>query len=275
MNFLRRYSWIFAAVILAVGLTIYARREMRHFALERIFSRIPYHPEWECENPSDIDAILAQPYHFYINGGQSWVFLSADGKWILKFFDCRITWHDIAGWLHLPENFRPDLTPRQIRRREGPPAGYALAAKRFREECGLVGIYLNGKSSGVHQIKITNPIQCEHDIDLAKTSFVIQRKAETLPDRLVRLLKTKDTKEASKALSQALNLIAARSAVGIADGDDVKLHLNLGFVGDKPMYIDAGTFLDSPALLLLSNAEKEILRSADVLLAKLAEEDLR
>lgn len=246
---------------------------MHHFSIDRIVSPLSNHPEWDRDNPPHIETILAQPFYFFACGGQSWSFLSHDGKWVIKFFDFRPTWYDLGKWLHLPNSLLPSLTPKQIRRREGPPSGYALAAKTFRNECGLEGVFLNGKHSGIRYLEITNPVHCSHKIDLASTSFVIQKKAETLPARLGRHLKNKDANNATKALSQALSLIAARTAAGIADGDNTQLHNNLGFVDEEAIYIDAGTFKECPDFLQQEKAQAEILRSADLLLAKLAEED--
>ncbi len=269
----RSYTWVLCAIALAIGLSIFARSKTHHFSIDRIVSPLSHHPEWEIENPPEVEEILAQPFHFFTNGGQSWSFLSDDGKWIIKFFDFRPTWHDLANFLHLPDAFSPKLTPKQIRRREGPPQGYAIAARNLRRECGLVGVFLNGKDTGISRIQITNPIHCQQLLDLGSTSFVIQKRAETLPMRLARFLKSKETDRASQALSQALNLIAARSAAGIADGDNTQLHHNLGFVEDEAIYIDAGTFVERPELAVQENAQAEILRSADLLIAKLAEEN--
>ena len=267
------YRWAAIAIALAVGLSAFARSQMHHFSIDRIVSPLPKHPEWGCENPAQIDAILKQPFHFFACGGQSWSFLSHDGKWVIKFFDFRPTWYDLGKRLHLPDSLLPSLTPKQTRRREGPPSGYAIAAKNFKNECGLEGVFLNGKDVGVRYLEITSPVHCKHQIDLASTSFVIQKKAETLTARLGRYLKNKETNNATKALSQALSLIAARTTAGIADGDNTQLHHNLGFVDEEAIYIDAGTFKECPEFLLTEKAEAEVLRSIDVLLAKLAEEN--
>ena len=71
-------------------------------------------------------------------------------------------------------------------------------------------------------------------------------------------------------LSKALTLIAARCAAGIADGDHWHLHRNIGFIGEDPIYLDAGTFHDDPTLYIPQAAEAEILRSADLLIEKIS-----
>lgn len=272
MNILRRLAlavFFFAAVY---GVSFFARKQTAHFTISRILSTLPFHPEWECENPPEVDQILSQPYHFFAAGGQSWVFLSEDGEWIVKFFDFRPTWNDVAKTLHLPSFLCPSLTTRQVERREKPIEGYALASKRMREICGLTGVFLNGKKTGEHHLTITDKIHCPHLVDLSSCSFVIQRRAEVLPSRLAKFLKEGKTREANQVLSSALNLIAERTSLGVGDGDNVRLHLNLGFIGDKAVYLDAGTFFDAPQFLTAANAEEEIVRSANVLIEKLSNE---
>jgi len=254
----------------AWALAFFARSQTDHFTNNRILSTHAFHPEWECNNPPEIEQIISQPFHYFTYGGQSWVFLSEDGQWVVKFFDFRPTWYDAAKALHLPESWTPKLTERQIKRRETHVKGYILAATRFRDGCGLVGIFLNGKQTGQHHMVITDPSHCQHRIDLSTCSFVVQRKAEPLPDRIHSLLKAGNAKEASSALSTVLNLVAERTALGLGDGDVVNFHRNMGFIGNKAIYLDAGGFIDAPEFLIPANAETEIIRSANLLIEKIS-----
>jgi hypothetical protein len=271
MKILRKTLLVGSILAFAWGLAYFARAQTSHFTNSRIISTHDFDPEWECDNPLEVEQILAQPYHYFTSGGQSWVFLSDDGQWVVKFFDFRPTWHDVAKVLHLPESWCPKLTDRQIKRRETHIKGYILAASRFRDGCGLVGVFLNGKQVGEHYLTITDPSYCKHRIDLSKCAFVVQRKAEPLPDRIQTLLKTGDTKEASLALSAVLNLVAERTALGLGDGDVVNFHKNLGFIGNKAIYLDAGGFIDAPEFLNPANAETEIVRSANLLIEKISQ----
>ena len=270
MKILRRSSLTIGILAFAWVLAFFARSQTHHFTNNRILSSHEFHPEWECDNPPEIEQILSQPFHYFTYGGQSWVFLSEDGQWVVKFFDFRPTWYDAAKTLHLPDSWTPKLTDRQVRRREAHVKGYILAANRFRDACGLVGIFLNGKHIGERLLTITDPSYCQHRIDLSTCSFVVQRKAEPLPDRIHSLLKAGDSKEASAALSAVLNLVAERTALGLGDGDVVNFHRNMGFIGNKAIYLDAGGFIDAPEFLIPANAETEIIRSANLLIEKIS-----
>ncbi|MBS3904260.1 MAG: hypothetical protein KGZ39_02915 [Simkania sp.] len=273
MSYLRNAIWFCITAVFAVVLAAFARRETYHFSTDRLVSVLPYHAEWEFEEAPNIEEILSQSFHYYDKGGQSWVFLSEDSKWVLKFFDFRSTWHDVAKHLHCPTSLLPAMTERQLQSRESPVKSYALAFQRFKEPCGLVGAYLNGKKSGITSLNVFNPIHCKHTIDLKSAAFVVQKKADTiLPKRINDLLQKGEMQEANILLSKALMLIAERCSVGIADNDRWHLHRNIGFIAGKAIYLDAGAFLEDTNLLLPKNAETEILHSAELLIDKIAKD---
>src|SRR5689334_17813265 len=61
------------------------------FALYKICSSLRYCPEWEAASPTfddseEIAAILEQPFYYFAKGAQSYVFVSKDGKTVIKFF---------------------------------------------------------------------------------------------------------------------------------------------------------------------------------------------
>ncbi len=66
-------------------------RQSRAFSLDKILSTYPYSEEWEIPSPSDVEKnelkqILSQTFTYYSKGTQSYVFISEDKKYILKFF---------------------------------------------------------------------------------------------------------------------------------------------------------------------------------------------
>lgn len=271
MKLFHKIAWPCGAVALAIVLAILARQKTHHFTIDRLVSTLHYHPEWELENPPEVESILSQPFRFYASGGQSWVFISEDKKWVVKFFDFRLTWNDVASKLHLPEALRPSLSTSQLHLREEPAKAYTLAFQHLKEPCGLIGVFPNGKRSGITELKLFDPIHCEHRFNLAKASFVIQKKADSdLPEYFNDLLHDGDTKKAADSLSKALNLIAVRCHAGIADGDDRHLYQNIGFIGEDPIYLDPGAFRENADLTDPKAAETEILRSAELIIAKLA-----
>src|SRR5579862_5235963 len=66
-------------------------RQTRGFALYKICSSLPFNPEFETsslpeEEGKDLKKALDQPYRFLDKGAQCYVFLSHDGRYVIKFF---------------------------------------------------------------------------------------------------------------------------------------------------------------------------------------------
>ncbi len=262
-----------------VGLSLVAEKATANFTIARITTNLPFHPEWEVQSIdkqelASIEGIVKQKFLFLDNGGQSWVFISQDGQYVVKFFKFRFTWYDLFKNLSLPhflEPYRPQLTSKQLAKRNRLLGGYAIAYQKMREETLLKGIFLNGKHEGLTTMHIIDKIGVSHHIDLHDKPFIIQRTAVPLVTHLTPLMKEGRIQEAQDALCSALNLIAERCAHGIID-EDHRLFCNLGFVGKQAVYLDAGSLKEDPSIALPERARNEILRSADLLIKQLDQE---
>ncbi len=253
-----------------------ARKQTADFTIDKITTCLPPHPEWEMPGTElDIhqEDLLKQTFTFFDQGGQSWVFLSADHQFVLKFFKFRLTWYDLFKNLWLPpflEPYRPQLTEKQLHKLEQMLSGYALATQRFRESCALICTYLNGKSLGVHHITIVDKLGIKHIVDVKNKPFVLQRRVTPLMDVIPPLLREGKLEQAQRALSSALSLIAKRCAAQLRD-EDHRLHKNIGYLEDSPVYLDAGAFILDHHLQIPDQSREEILRSAKILIQKIQE----
>lgn len=264
---------------LATALCFFAEKETANFTIARITTNLPFHPEWEVqdlksEELASIDAIVKQKFLFLDNGGQSWVFISEDGQHVVKFFKFRFTWHDLFKRIPFPsglEQFRPQLTAKQLAKRQRLLGGYALAFKKLRSESLLEAAFLNGKQEGELSMHIVDKIGIEHKIDLRNKPFIIQRTAIPLVKHLGPLMKEGRIGEAQEALCSALNLIAQRCAQGLID-EDHRLYANLGFVGKQAVYLDAGSLKEDPSIATPERSREEIVRSAELLIGQLEKE---
>lgn len=264
---------------LATGLCLLAEKETANFTISRITTNLPFHPEWEVHdnNPDElaaIDAIVKQKFLFLDNGGQSWVFISEDGQHVVKFFKFRFTWYDLFKNVWFPEALephRPQLTAKQIAKRQRLLGGYAIAYRKLRAETLLEGVFLNGKHVGELSMRIVDKIGIDHTLDLRDKPFIIQRTAIPLVKHLTPMMKEGRVEEAREALCSALNLVAQRCAQGIID-EDHRLYTNLGFVGKQAVYLDAGSLKEDPSIALPERAREEILRSAELLISQLEKE---
>jgi hypothetical protein len=165
---------------------------------------------------------LQQKYSLCDQGGQSYVFISEDGKYILKFFK-----EMPRPWFPWPSYQKKKLgkLARTLR-------GYQLAFNRLREETGLLYLHLAPTSSPLPAV-LVDRLHIEHRLDLSSIYFVLQKRAEPI------------TNFSESTLSQIYELLQKRSSVHIADHDP-RLQSNLGWIDNHLVFIDPGRFVDDP-----------------------------
>lgn len=168
--------------------------------------------------PKEIEEILAQKFHYLSSGGQAWVFVSEDQKYVVKFFKGHI--RNKKGKLE------QDLKSCQ------------LAFDALKEETGLVFLHL-GQTATLKPLQLVDKIGIEHSIELNKTDFLLQKKGILLYDHLQKLMDAGDPAGAKEALSSVCQLMIKRCKKGIFD-EDARIHCNLGFIGKQPILLDTG-----------------------------------
>lgn len=182
--------------------------------------------------------IFTQPFHYLDRGRQSYVFLSQNGQYILKFFDTRC----------LHSGSYPLLAPvskkRCAKKLERLVEGYRTAWRYDRFYTGL--IYAQFAPNPLNPFKVIayDRFGFKHEIDLAKVPFVLQERAVPTREVITDLLNKGDVNGAIKRLQTLKRMYIAEYAKGIADLDRNMMY-NTGFVGNRPVRFDAGRlFLD-------------------------------
>ncbi|HSX03462.1 MAG TPA: hypothetical protein VLG76_01900, partial [Rhabdochlamydiaceae bacterium] len=158
-------------------------------------------------------------FYYLASGGQAWVFVSEDQKFVLKFFKAHLR--------KRKAKFERDFK------------SCKLAFDELKNETGLVYLHLN-KSADLHLMaKVVDKLHIEHQIDLDKTEFLVQKKATLLYDHIQKLMNEGKAQEAKQALSAVCRLILKRCEKGIFD-EDPRIQCNLGFIGNEAILIDTG-----------------------------------
>ncbi|MBY0529954.1 MAG: hypothetical protein K2P51_07160 [Rhabdochlamydiaceae bacterium] len=225
----------------------FCHRQTGGFALTKIHSDRPFNPEWEVAPPTpaeeaEIERALSQPYRFFSYGGQSYVFLSEDGKTVLKFFK-----HHHMRPIPL---FREDKLPSFF-------TSCTLAYRYFKERTALLALHLNKTTHLNKTVTLIDKLNIAHQIDLDRVDFALQRRAELPYRRFLRLKKEKNLEAAEKSLHSLLELIALRCQKGIYDRDP-NIRRNCGFLGDNAIELDLGSYTYDP-LVATPAATREIL----------------
>jgi hypothetical protein len=238
--------------ILAVALFAtqrFCRKQTDTFAVSKICSSLPFHPQWEVsplqqDEQKGLKAILAQPYFYLAKGAQCYVFLSQDGRYVIKFF--RLNHLLPPFWTHF--YFPYPLQPLRIAKIQQKQEeldkdflSYKIAYEEMREETGLVFLHLNKTDSLHQQLTIFDRLHISHILDLDQMEFLVQKKADLVYPALEQIVETKGAECAKQALSRLVDLLTLRSSKGIFDKDP-DLNTNFGFIEEKPIQIDVGRY---------------------------------
>ncbi|NGX59460.1 MAG: hypothetical protein KR126chlam3_00612 [Chlamydiae bacterium] len=226
-----------------------------------------------------LDEILSQPFHQLGQGKQMIAFVSADDKYVIKFFNpsrpLKKNWYRSGKYWQRYSSFkwisREWFGKKQ--RLQKLFFRHKLAYELLKEETGLVFVHLCPSKRICHLISVTDKFGEEHRFCLAKTPFVLQKKAQLVSSYLHQLMQENQVTQAKQALARIEALFEKRLEVGITDRIQT-MENNYGFVDGKPIQIDVGRIRYDPNLNLkeekariLSNFHNWIGSNYDHLLA--------
>ncbi len=227
------------------------------FSVGLIHSGLIFNPAWETEPPSpetkgELDRVFSQKFHYLAFGGQSFAFLSEDGNYVIKFFKFRLfrqphhflLTHPLPSIAELSRLRKLDRALFKLHRDF---TSYKIAYEELQEEAGLLYLHLNKGNDLKRTVRIIDKIGIEHEIDLDNIEFAIQRKAEPIFPRINASMAKGDLAAAKQSLHAIIQAIVNRSQKGVFD-EDPRLYNNLGFVGQKAIFIDIGRFVRNPSL---------------------------
>lgn len=198
-----------------------------------------------------IQPLLNQHYRYFGRGNQSYVFVSEDGQYILKFF--KYVHHAPPEWtakIPLLNKFKP-FSLKKIKKiawkRNRDFQGYQLAFDLFREESGLLCIHLHPSENVYPAITIHDKFNIAHHLDLNNTPFVLQKRAVPAYTQFSHWIKNGEIEKVQQGIDRLFKLCRQRLAKNLED-DDTNFYSNCGFVGETPILIDPGHFTVNPTL---------------------------
>jgi hypothetical protein len=218
------------------------------FCLRTIISTLTYRPEWEPSTPlqhKTLDPIWDQPFCYLAKGHQSFAFLSADGRYVLKFY--RFPSHlRPLPWLNHPcaGKARKRVEAYNLNKLDATFASYKLAYDELREETGLLYLHLNKTETLQRCVTLVDRCGAAYRVSLDDMHFLLQKKAEPFFPLLQRTLEAGDEETFKNLISSLFSLISSRLDKGISDGDAI-LEKNYGWLNQRAVHIDVGRFSKS------------------------------
>lgn len=230
---------IFKTTVFACGLyatSWFCHMQTDGFALNKLSTFLVEEPS----DPMD-ESPLTQRYLYHAKGGQSYVFISEDGQYVLKFLrGSRLNTLYFLNSLFPSKRMETKITQCEEKLDETIKS-YQLAFIHLKEETGLVGLHVSSDSLATKKIKIVDKLKIEHTIRLCKYPFIVQKRALTVQEKIDDLMKKGDHQGAKKAINELISLIRMRREKGISD-QDPNLCKNFGFIGTTAVQVDGGRF---------------------------------
>jgi hypothetical protein len=221
----KRLLFFLCFVLGVLTLPTLAKRATQGFRIAKMQIQFPYHPEWQTPIQAEVIPILEQRFHYLGKGAQSYVFESADQKYVIKLF----------RYDHPQSEEKITLLMNACK----------MAYDRMREETGLVYIHLNPTKKALPVLHCKDALGRSYRLSLDNYRFALQKKAS---DFRKTLLEAKgDPKQMKERIDAFLQLLQVRTQRGIVNTDP-NLSRNFGFLGDRAIELDFGNYRDCPTL---------------------------
>lgn len=220
------------------------------FAISNISSDFAYNPRWEthplgADEKLLLDKALSQKYTYLGKGCQSYVFSSADGEYVIKFF--KYQRYRFPFWLEpivsLPifQNYKQQKLAKKETKRDIFFESWRVAFDELKNETGIVYVHLNKTKDLNKEILIKDKIGMEHKVNLDDFEFLVQRKATMLCPTIEKLMQAGKSGDAKDLLSRLVAVIYSEYTRGFADHDHALMQ-NTGVYAGQPIHIDVGQF---------------------------------
>ncbi len=220
-------------------------------------------PEWEIpsnliEDPTLIDHILSQKFTYFNKGSQAYVYVSEDKKYILKFLKqnklCPNTW-----LAYFPFSFNRYYQQSLILKEKHLSTFRAIktAFSDFKQETGILYVHLNCTDNLNKKVTIFDRKGNGHVVDIDKTSFLIQKKANLIYVRITELMAQGETEKAKQIITSVFSLIDQLGKRGVVDNDPI-LRKNFGLIDDRAVQIDIGRMRVDPLRIQSLQHKQEV-----------------
>lgn len=239
---MRKCVIFFCAASLFLWFPFAYKRWTHPFRITNCFIDWPYNPAWEVsgEPPREIAALFSKPFTYLAKGKQSFVFLSSDGKHVLKLFrfdTCKTPFGQaFAHWMR----------GRLGLRTKEPRKAFGERVHRTFQSCwlcydraplltGVEWIHLNPKAGKIPPFQVKDRLGRTFSIDPSRFRLVVQKRAVPI---LVAMRDSANRVEIVRSFSELIDQLAA---MGFTN-DDRKIAQNFGVLDGRAAAIDIGNF---------------------------------
>lgn len=221
------------------------------FTEGNITSDLAYDPRWEIattssEEKSVIDQALSQEYTYLGKGCQSYVFSSADGKYVLKFIKFqrfrRQWWLEPFTFIPAIQTYQNEKAIQKKKKLDNIFTSWVIAYNYLRPETGVIYVHLNKGQYSKGRLALRDKIGIMHELPIEQMEFLLQRRAVMLGPYIDQLMAKGNSKEAEALIDRLLQILLYEYSRGFADNDHALMQ-NTGVLDGMPVHIDVGQFI--------------------------------
>ena len=226
------------------------------FTIGNISSDFPYNPRWDthplsAEEKQEIKTALDQDFSYLGRGCQSYVFASADGKYVIKFFKYQRfrtqAWIDLFTFIPSVEKYQAAKKVEKEKKLEKVFVSWKIAYEHLKDETGIVYVHLNKSNDWNQSILIKDKMGLEHKINLGDKEFLLQHRAVMLCTAIDELMAEGNEKQAEQLIDRLLAMLLMEYNLGYADNDHALMQ-NTGVLNGFPIHIDVGQFIQNDSV---------------------------
>jgi len=221
------------------------------FTEGNIKSELPYDERWvmpplPAEQKALVNSILSQDFHYLGKGCQSYVFLSADKKYVIKFIKYQRfrpqQWINYFSFIPAVEKYQVNKTQEKRQKLDNLLAAWKLSYEHLKPETGLVYVHLNKSQDLNKNLVIYDKLGLQHTLDLDQHEFLVQKRADMLTKTITTYVDNGQVELATSLVDRLIQMILSEYARGFGDNDHALMQ-NTGVLDGEPIHIDVGQFV--------------------------------
>lgn len=231
-------------------LRLFCLKQTEGFTILGVSSKRVFNPAWQTqplskEEEQEVLRAIDQPFTYFGCGGQSFVFFSQDGKYVLKLFkQSKFEAPLYVKYMPIPwvfDRYCSKKLEKKKQKLQRDFTSYKIAFDELKEETGLLYVHLNPTDHLKKILPIVDKLGIAHHLDVDHLDFVLQKKAETVYESIEHLAQDGMADEIREKIGAILHVMQTLSCKGFEDRDP-NIRTNCGFLENKAIIIDVGKF---------------------------------
>ena len=249
----RKISFLLLFIVAVFGSIRLFHKVTDGFAIAAISSDLPYNQNWDVpiseKDLGESEKALGETYSYLTSGSQSFVCISSQGQYIVKFFKHK-RWriNPFLDQIPLPPYLKMKKEKWKQKKQKTIRSTFnscKISYTKLHDETGIIFLHLNKTNHLNKNLIVRDRLGYKHKLNLDEIAFIIQKNATATDQYLLELRKKGDLKEAKKSIRNLLNFTVQRATEGYNDKDP-HLIRNFGFINDQVIEIDLGGFYQDP-----------------------------